>query len=327
MNPSVPGHFNADVARLPPALRALLEVELAAGNEIAEVIHGFPVAPVGVGIRLVRPLSPARTAETRGIKPRRFPNWDGSSGYSDEVGHSFLLGPPRAPPEAPGGDELPVAAPRPATGASEAVPVTPLARFEKSFCINYGQWHDGIGLDLEAIREASPAERAAMEARLLQQGVRDWRVVEALAVLDTPGARAALERAKKAGNQEVAMALSRYAPQLLSETERTALIVGALERANFFGGLTEALDQAVTNHSPAVVEALLRGSLERDGEVAVHFAALLMFLHGKAASPFDWAQRPFFLRFRTNDRAERREAFLALCRTLGVDPTPQLAGS
>ena len=81
----------------------------------------------------------------------------------------------------------------------------------------------------------------------------------------------------------------------------------------------EAIDEAAEFHPPGVVEALLDGALHRDGEAAVHFAALLFFLHGKAAEPFDWGQRPFFLRFQTADRRERSTVFRVLCATIGVD--------
>jgi hypothetical protein len=67
------------------------------------------------------------------------------------------------------------------------------------------------------------------------------------------------------------------------------------------------------------VNALFRGVLHRDGETAVLFAALLMFVHGKATSAFDWDQRPFFLRFNTQNTAERRAAFHELCDKIGVD--------
>ena len=61
---------------------------------------------------------------------------------------------------------------------------------------------------------------------------------------------------------------------------------------------------------PEVVEELFRGVQEREGEVAVNFAAMLLFINGKAEEPFDWSQRPFLLRFNTDDPDERREAFL-----------------
>ena len=75
----------------------------------------------------------------------------------------------------------------------------------------------------------------------------------------------------------------------------------------------------------AVVDALCRGVLSREGDVAVHFAAMLTFLHGQAAEAFDWAQRPFFLRFHTADRREREAAFRELCAKIGVRAEDHLA--
>ena len=73
-----------------------------------------------------------------------------------------------------------------------------------------------------------------------------------------------------------------------------------------------------------MTDALFRGVLQREGDVAVHFAALLMFLHGKAKEAFDWDQRPFFLDFNTADRAERRQRFRELCEKLGLNPVQAL---
>ena len=47
---------------------------------------------------------------------------------------------------------------------------------------------------------------------------------------------------------------------------------------------------------------------------------LAALVQAKASSAFDWDQRPFFLRFNTDDRAERDRAARELCATLGVDP-------
>jgi hypothetical protein len=73
-----------------------------------------------------------------------------------------------------------------------------------------------------------------------------------------------------------------------------------------------------------VIDALFRGLLKRDGGTAVHFSAMLMFLHGKAASSFDWDHRPFFLQFNTEDPAERRRCFRELCDRIGLKPDDAL---
>jgi len=102
--------------------------------------------------------------------------------------------------------------------------------------------------------------------------------------------------------------------------KRETRLISALQNDGLYGGLSEAIDEAAEFHPPGVVKALLSGALHRDGEAAVHFAALLSFIHGKAPEPFDWNQRPFFLRFHTADRGERAAAFRELCAVIGVDP-------
>jgi hypothetical protein len=161
-----------------------------------------------------------------------------------------------------------------------------LRRFRRSLEVGYQEWHDGISFDLEALREATQLERAAIEELLLARGVGGWREVEALARLDTPRARAALRDAFDRGDPEVQLAVLRHAGDLVDEEERTAALVRALEESSWYGGLSQALDAATEHHPPAVVVALWRGLRARDGEAAVHFAALLAFLHGRAAEPF-----------------------------------------
>lgn len=324
----------AGIAELPAPLRAVVEAELAAGNEVAEVIHGHPVPPVGVGVRLVRALSVALPSAAAAVRPCQFPAWDGSSGYSDEPKHNFVLGPPAAPSDPVPMDEIrgagnqprqPVTAtdqprPRPAADTSSSA----LARFEQSLHIDYEKWHDGTGYDLDAIREAFPEERASIEDLLLERGVRDWRDVEALAVLKSPRAREALRAATSSNKQEVALALVRHAPDLLTEAERVAIIMHGLEQAAPYGGLTQVLALIEGFHPPPVIEALLRETVRREGEVAIRFAAMLMFLHGRAETAFDWEQRPFFLTFNGRDKTAREAAFRELCRKIEVEPQPYL---
>lgn len=94
----------------------------------------------------------------------------------------------------------------------------------------------------------------------------------------------------------------------LRGAEQIRAIVAALDRAVWFKGLGEALDLAAEHPSPAIVDALWRNLQARSGDVAMHCAALLTYLHGLAAEPFDLAQRPFFLRFHTEDAQERAAA-------------------
>jgi len=77
-------------------------------------------------------------------------------------------------------------------------------------------------------------------------------------------------------------------------------------------------------HPEEVKEALIKGLLSRKGDVAVHFAAMLFYLFGETKEPFDWKQRPFFLRFKTEDRKERVEVFRELCQKLKISPEKYL---
>ncbi len=325
-NMKLPDDTLAEIVNLPAPLRRVVEAELEAGNEIAEVFGGHPVPPVGVGVRLVRPLSVPLTSTTTEVRPCQFPAWDGSRGYSDEPKHNFVLGPPDTPSDPPSMDEIRDAVsqqhlpdeqpPRPTAATA---PDSPLDRFEKSLQIDYEKWHDGVGYDLDAIREASEAERASIEILLIQRGPRDWRDIKALAVLNSPRTRKTLRSAITSHNHEIALAVARHAPELVDESVRTTIIVRGLKGATFYGGLSQALAQAEDYHPAPVIDALFHGTLRRDGGVAVHFAAMLMFLHGQAETNFEMDQRPFFLTFRTQDPTARKAAFRKLCRKIGVD--------
>jgi hypothetical protein len=82
-----------------------------------------------------------------------------------------------------------------------ARPTAAYTKFKDSTNITYERWHDGIGYDLDALARSSEPERAAVAddlIRRLEQGEGDWRDVEALAALNPPRARAALEKGLRA---------------------------------------------------------------------------------------------------------------------------------
>ena len=202
---------------------------------------------------------------------------------------------------------------------------SPIRRFEKSMEINYEKWHDGVGYDIEAIGTASPAEKKAIEQMLIQHKPRDWRDIEALAKIGTKRAREAIKEAIKDPNPDVRVAVTRFSPDLVSDDERTKSIVDALQHAELFGGLSQVLDNVEEYHPTEVKEALISGLLNREGEIAVLYAAMLFYLYGKAKEPFDMKQRPFFLRFNTENREERVEVFRELCEQLDIYPGKYLA--
>jgi len=192
-------------------------------------------------------------------------------------------------------------------------------RFRNSLFIDYEKWHDGVGYDIDALRELKPAERATAESRL--DATHDWRDVEALAVLAELGsasAERALRDALRSGSQEIRLAIMKYAPHLVDDAARTEMLVHALDVATPFDAFTETLDQVERFHPPPIVDALWRGLTTRQGDVAVHYAAMLAFIHGKADSAFDWSMRPLFLKFNTASSAERRAAITELKSRLDV---------
>lgn len=226
---------------------------------------------------------------------------------------------------APAPERASAPAPKPRRDAPSPVPATApevsvATRFQASMVLDSEKWREGTGYDLALLKQATPADLAAIQDLLVRHSPRDWRDVEALSQLDTPGARAALRDALRDPDAQVRMAVHRYAPDLFSEAERIDSLVQAIETAASFSGLSQTLEEVQVLHPPPVVAALLRGLMERDGATAVHYAAMLFYLHGKADSPFDWSHRPFFLRFNTDDPGERETVVRELCATLEIDP-------
>jgi hypothetical protein len=185
-------------------------------------------------------------------------------------------------------------------------------------------WHDGIGYDLDTLDKLSDAEKKMVEQALIANSPRDWRDIEALARIDSPRAQKEVKAALKSHDNQVRQEAMRQLEVEPEPKERKRLLIRSLKNDVIFGGLSQAIDEVPDFHPPAVVDTLFRGALNREGEAAVHFAALLMFLHGKAKEPFDWDHRPFFLRFHTTDRAERKAVFRELCDKIGVDPAKYL---
>jgi hypothetical protein len=202
--------------------------------------------------------------------------------------------------------------------------LTPLQRFEASMKIGFEEWHDGIGYNIAAIRIASQAELDVIEQLLINHSPRDWRDIEALAEIDTKCARETIKEAIKDSNPVVRVAVTRFASDLVTDDERSQSITDALQNAEIFSGLSQVLDEVERYHPEEVKEALIKGLLNRKGDVAVLFAAMLFYLFGEAKEPFDMKQRPFFLRFNTEDRKERVDLFREICQKLKISPEKYL---
>ena len=215
--------------------------------------------------------------------------------------------------------------PNQAPDSAQLPPASPLQRFKMSMEITYEKWHDGIGYDIDAIKIASPTECKTIEQILIQHNPRDWRDIEALAQIDTATARETIKRAMNDPNPDVRIAVTRFAPNLVTNSERSKSLINALQNAELFGGLSQTLDDIEKYHPKEIKEALIKGLLSRKGEVATLFAAMLFYIYGKADEPFDMNQRPFFLRFNTENKTERLAVFLELCKILNIKPEKYLS--
>ncbi len=347
---SIPEEHEPEFVKFPAVLRELVLAELAAGNSIEELGHSFPAAPCGAYIKLAREVTTRPRVKTPEL---HFYDRDcsGYSGeYTDAQRHYFVLEPAHPPKPPPDMDAIRAeleakqraadaaryaaqgSAPEgfdperftPAEGAvrkpSRDDPMSAVARFKASMEITHEKWHDGIGYDLSVLKEATPEELERIESLLMDRRLNDWRDIQALAALHSKRAQKALKEALALGDAKIRLAVCAHAPELVTERQRIDSLVHALEQSEMGTGLSEALDEVAEFHPPEIVQSLLRGLMARDGTAAVHFAALLYYIHGKAPEPFDWAQRPFFLRFNTANLAEREQVVRELCATIGADP-------
>lgn len=356
MNHTTP--FAKEIAAFPTELRELIEAELQAGNQIVELLNCFPAPPAGAYVKLENPVSTRPRETAGGVKFYDRNSSTHSGEFYDERRFYFVLEPPHPPEPEPDMNAIRAAMearyrasdaardeefrtgksepPRPHVPSRVPQPPAPrtvpkretaVDRFRESMVGTYERWHDGIGYDVAIFQKATPEELVEIEDLLLSRSIDDWRDVEALAALDSPRARVALRNALKSSSDRVCIAVAQYAPGLISEAERTAILLHALEGSDTYGELTQALLEVESFHPPKIIDALLRGVLARADDAPVHFAAMLMFLHGKADSAFDWEQRPFFLKFHSENRRERVPHFRELCAKIDVDAEKYLDGT
>ena len=300
-----------DYENLPPVLRQLLDAEIAAGNEIAAVEHGFPAAPIGASFLLHGPVRSQPRASTGDLRfyDRNSSQYSGE--FTVEPRHFFILEPPRPEPEivnyAP-----PVPPPAP------IVPPSPLLdQFRASMVMDYEKWREGIGYALDLLPQMTAQERHEMEGELIRKLRRDanWRDLEALAAIDTPASRAARDAARFHPDSEVRAYAVEQAiekgdlPVELVETD----VIRVIEQAAAMSTLSRALSLAESCQTKAVRQAILNQARTGDSTTRVHMAGLLFYLCGKSDQPFDWNHRPFFLRFGDhNDDSDRRAAWKEL---------------
>lgn len=341
------------IAKFPPVLQELIREELAAGNRIVSIGSGFPAPPAGECVKLERPVTtrPRKTKGSLEFRERIHPEYSGE--FTDSRRFYFVLEPPLPPPPEPDMNALRaerearqraadaklianadrearlrrtqshtfrklISDSHPVPSSTAASPL--VKRFLKSMEMNYESWHDGNGYDLELLRSASPEEREHIESLLISRRIKDWRDVEALAALNSPRAQQELRSAFNDGDDCLKIALLSHAPKLFTKNQHINALVSAIENAEVYGGLTQALLLTESWHPKPIIEALLRGVLMRDGATAGLFAAQLLYLHGKAKSPYDMEQRPIFLKFQDDDRVT---LFRELCGRIGTPAATQ----
>lgn len=294
---------------LPADALAFVQGELQSGNALLSVMRPPAGAMASVYVMLARPVrDPEPPATHKPASPPGDPATD-SPAPPGFAGRCFGMLAPGLPAvvvlgaEAMPSDPAPVPA-LPAEGPSRP----PLQRFVQSLAIDHEAWREGMGYDLAAIDEAPPAQRALMLEHLLDTGLQDWRDIQAVARIGGRAARRALRHAWRHGSTAQRMAMLRHAPGTVTEPQRIQALVQALGEARLYAGLSECLDAVEDCHPPVVMQALWSALQRPEAEVTVHCAAMLTHLHGLADTRFDWSQRPFFLRFGSDDPAERAAA-------------------
>lgn len=321
------------IAEFPEVLQKLIHAELAAGNSILEIGAGFPAPPVGACLKLAKKVS-TRAHESDNEIDFRARNSSLHSGeFTDGKRFFFVLEPPDEPAAYPDMDAIgaerearqraadeelcalrerevrqaiEAARARSEEAASEVVtirhPMPLVSRFLESMEMNLDRWHDGTGYDLTVFESATPEELNQIEKLLIARPLEDWRDVEALAALDSAPARACLRRAFERAGLSQKIDLICYATSVFTDDERAEVLVEALREAGQGQAMIHVMLEIQAFHPPCIIEALLEGVKTHEDVIAGEFAMMLLFLHGKADSPYDHQWRPFMLRFQGEAR-------------------------
>jgi len=195
-------------------------------------------------------------------------------------------------------------------------------RFLESLKIDFYKWHDGIGYDLDALRQLEPAEKAEAEKLFLRRGCQDWRDVEALNVLGTPPAIAELKAALTNPRFEIRISAADKLVHSghITPADVERILVQTIPEVTIMNGLSFTFRLAEQFPTEAVRRVVLKTAMYGQDDARVHAAALAEYLYGVSKSSFDFERRDLYLRFNEKNPALRRAAYLELCRNVGVDP-------
>ena len=192
--------------------------------------------------------------------------------------------------------------------------------FLDSMVLNFERWHDGIGYDLEALAQLDSRERSSIEKLLIQNlaDKGDWRDVQALTVLNTPAAREAVDQARFHKKTKVRNYALRTIIHTRDPVNTTRALEAELEEQVIQAVMQGDYEMAESMPTMRVKKALLDSVLVVDREIRVSAAAFLLYICGQTSEPFDWNQRPFFLRFGKESGGELKQAWEELRKRAGL---------
>lgn len=194
-----------------------------------------------------------------------------------------------------------------------------LERFLKSMKIGFHEWHDGIGYDLAALQEMTPAEATYVEELILSYKGRDWRDVETLAALNTPASIQAMKDCLHNSNLDARLCAVRLLKEMEIEDRIEKVVVETLPLTTIGAGLSYALNLAQTYPSEAIRRKVLWCALNGSKDIRIHCAAMSLYLYGVTSVTFD-NRYPVIYEFREPLRVMRLKPFRQLCALVGVDP-------
>ena len=198
--------------------------------------------------------------------------------------------------------------------------------FQASKTIGYEQWHDGIGYDLEAFEQMTQPERDAEGEAAAALEDPDWRDIE---ILGAHGGKKYYARLRDLLTHS-SIETRAQALGTLIDHDQTPGSVADVQLAHIIDaidndddeGMTQALLLAEEHAGPRSKLAMLRGAQEKPA-LSLHFASALLDMAGLSddMAAFDPKFRPLLLRLLPdNDEADRKAAFKAVCKLLGIDP-------
>ncbi|MRR29852.1 hypothetical protein EG834_05935, partial [bacterium] len=151
-----------------------------------------------------------------------------------------------------------------------------MERYLQSMKIGFIEWHDGIGYDLDALKEFSPAELRYIEGLHISRKDADWRDTEALAALRTPAALQALKDSLNSPNYDCRLFAVRYLKEMNILDQVDQVVTSTLPLTKIGEGLSLALALARDYPSEAIKHIVLWCCLNGNESIRVHCAAMAL---------------------------------------------------